>query len=373
MPTVKIAHLTPMRDPFSARTFAQSKGSVRDGFEVVIVAPHDRDESRDNVRIRALPTARNRLDRITRICLLCTQRALAERPDIYHLHDPDLVPWGLLLRLLGKRVIYDVHEDYITAAVVRHWLPGWAQPLLAAWVRLLNAVANRAFVILIAERYYRRSFPNAVDMLNYAKLDEYEGLAGIKHDPAARGRIRLLYAGSITESRGAHHHLRLLEHLPASAELLLIGQCSVSSLARTLAEHTSADPRFRFVFDPNWLAKERIIEAYHETWTAGLALFPDTSHYREKELTKFYEYMAAGLPIVCSNFPTWRDLIERQELGFCVDPKDPAAAVAAIRWLAEHPEAAQAMGERGRRLVQERFNWDSQMQILNDLYRRMLD
>ena len=369
---LKIAHLTPFRDPFSARTFGQAKGSVRGGFEVVIIAPHGRDESREGVRVRALPTPRGRLDRITRICFLCTRRAMAERPDIYHLHEPDMVPWGLFLRLLGRHVIYDVHEDYVTATVARPWLPDWARPLLAGWVRLLNAVANRAFVILIAERYYARSFPAAVEMLNYAKLEEYEGLGDIRRDKIENGPLRLLYAGSITEARGAYHHLRLLDYLPETAELLLVGQCSVPALARMLEARAAADARFRFVFDAHWLAKERIIEAYRETWTAGLALFPDSSHYREKELTKFYEYMAAGLPIVCSNFPVWRELVEGNRLGWSVDPEDPAAAIAAIRWLAEHPEEARAMGARGRRLVQEKFNWDSQMRVLNDLYRRML-
>jgi glycosyltransferase involved in cell wall biosynthesis len=369
---IKIAHLTPFRDPFSERTFAQSKGSVRDGFEVVIVAPYERDESRDGVRVRALPKARTRLDRITRICLLGTCKAMAERPDIYHLHEPDLVPWGLVLRLFGKHVIYDVHEDYVTATAVRPWLPGWARPLLASGVRLLNILARRFFVILIAERYYRRSFPDAVEMLNYAKLEEYDNLAGIKRTPVSLERIRLLYAGSITESRGARHHLRLLDHLPAPTELLLIGQCSVAPLAQELATRAAGDPRLRFVFDTHWLAKERIFEAYAEAWTAGLALFPDSPHYREKELTKFYEYMAAGLPIVCSNFPVWRELVEGYEVGLCVDPEQPEAAAEAIRWLAQNPQEAKAMGARGRCLVQERFNWDSQMTILNNLYRRML-
>jgi len=371
MPAAKIAHLTASRDPFSARTFAQSKGAVRDGFEVVIVAPHHADEARDGVQVRALPRVRGRLDRITRVCFLCTRRGMAERADIYHLHEPDMVPWGLFLRLLGRRVIYDVHEDYVTATVARPWLPDWARPLLAGWMHLVNAVARRAFVVLIAERYYARSFPGAVEMLNYAKLEEYDGLAGITRDPAAGDRIRLLYAGSVTESRGARHHLRLLDHLP-EAELLLIGQCSVPDLAAELEAQAAADPRLRFVYDAHWLAKERILEAYAEPWTAGLALFPDSPHYREKELTKFYEYMAAGLPIVSSDFAVWRALVEGFEVGLCVDPEDPEAAAAAIRWLVDNPEAARAMGERGRRLVRERFNWDSQMRILNDLYRRML-
>lgn len=372
MPVTRIVHLTPIRDPFEPRTFFEAQGAAAAGFAVTVVAPHAADEQRDGVTVLAVPRARNRLERITWTSFRCLRRGLAAKADIYHLHDPEFVLWGLLLRLLGKPVIYDVHEDYVTAAAVRPWLPGWARPLLAGAVHLLNALARRAFVIVIAERYYVRSFPEAVQVLNYAKLEEYAGLATIQREPAGQGPIRLLYAGAITESRGARQHLRLLEQLPEDARLRLIGFCDTDALEAELRAVAARDQRLELVSSRQWLPRERIVAAYAEPWTAGLALFPDTPHYREKELTKFFEYMAAGLPLVCSDFPVWRELVEGHALGWCVDPEDPVAAVATIHRLAAQPDEARAMGERGRRLVEERFNWGSQMRILNDLYRRLL-
>ena len=111
----------------------------------------------------------------------------------------------------------------------------------------------------------------------------------------------------------------------------------------------------------------------HAAWTAGLALFPDTPHYREKELTKFFEYMAAGLPIICSDFPVWRELVERHRLGLCVDPEDHRGR------RRRHPLARRAPRGSAAPWANAVVGWsksgstgDSQMRILNDLYRRML-
>src|SRR5438477_3719123 len=102
----------------------------------------------------------------------------------------------------------------------------------------------------------------------------------------------------------------------------------------------------------------RIRAAYEAGgWLCGLAVFPSTPHYVEKELTKFFEYMQAGLPIVCSTFPIWRALIAKEGTGLCVPPDEPQAIAAAVDWLIQHPVEAERMGRNGQRLVLERFNW----------------
>ena len=113
---------------------------------------------------------------------------------------------------------------------------------------------------------------------------------------------------------------------------------------------------------------ESMIRLFEEEWTACIAIFPQTEHYYEKELTKFFEYMAAGLPIVSSDFPTWRTLVEQPGAGLAVDPADWNDIIAAIQRLHDHPEEAVAMGLNGRKAVQERFNWQSQADNLLGLY-----
>ena len=370
MPKVKVAHLTSHHEPFDNRVFARECQSlVQAGYEVVLIVQHERDEVKEGVRIRAVPRYRNRLERVTRTAFLVFRQALAEEADIYHFHDPELIPWAMVLRLLGKRVVYDVHEDYAQAAGVRPWLPAWARRLVARFYDLLATIARAgASKVVIAERYYDRRFPGATYVLNYPRLEKFKALTTIERRRAST--IRLLYTGSITASRGALNHARILRHLP-EAELLMIGHCDAETAALLRAE-VGPEARLRLPHVDRWVEHEEIVEAYRQPWTCGLAVFSFSPHYCEKELTKFFEYMAAGLPILCSHFPAWRELIEGSGVGMCVDPEDPAAAAAAIRRLHADPALFQAMSEAGRQASLDRFSWSSQARNLVGAYRELL-
>lgn len=359
------------------------------------MAQHDQDETRDGIFICAVPKYRNRFERVTLTAYRVVRRAWRERPAVFHFHDPELIPWGLLLRLLGKRVIYDVHEDFTQAADVRPWLPGFARPLVARFSDFTAWLARKTMAIVIAERYYARRFPDATPVLNYPHLERSAELQAIERRADARPkRIRLLYIGSVTWSRGAFIHAELARRMPG-VEILISGACDPA--VATEIEQQSGDATLGIVAaDGNiswkkrssrpteevstivldgvgfYVPHERMLAAFHQEWTAGIAIFPYTEHYYEKELTKFFEYMAAGLPLVLSHFPTWRALVEGPNAGVVVDPNDWDTIMAAIRRLHENPDEAVATGLAGRRAVQERFNWQSQADNLVSLYARML-
>ena len=87
---------------------------------------------------------------------------------------------------------------------------------------------------------------------------------------------------------------------------------------------------------------------------------------------KLFEYMLAGLPIVASNLPRLSEIVIEVQCGILVDPSQPEAIAEALQWLLEHPTEAQAMGKRGRQAVLQTYNWNSQAQLLLDLYRRVV-
>ena len=367
----RIVHVTPIRSPFEPRTRFQCESAAKAGFEVALVAPAERDDEAAGVQLLAVPPPRSRLDRITRTALRVVRRALAWRPDLVTFHDPEFILWGLVFRVRGIPTVYDVHEDYAAAMAVRFWLPRPLRPLASWAMRALAALARRLYPVVIAERYYARIFPGAVEVLNYARLEELAPLMARPLEPPAR--IRLLYTGSIGRERGALHALRLLDRLPADAELRFVGYCPSRELARTLRTRAARDPRLQLVIDDErWVPRDAILAAYAEPWTATVALFPDSDHYRETEPTKFFESMAAGIPILCSDFPTWKALVADQRVGLVVDPEDPAAAAAAVHRLHRDPELARAMGARGRELVRRRYNWESQAERLVALYHELL-
>lgn len=396
MPSAKIAHLTSIHNILDNRIFyRECRSLAAAGYDVVLVAQHDRDELRDGIRILAVPPPRNRLERVTLTACRVVRRAWREQPAIFHLHDPELIPWGILLRLLGRQVIYDVHEDFSQAAAVRPWIPGPLRSLIARGLDVVARLAGKSMTIVIAERYYERRFPAATKVLNYPHRERSSALQAIERRPERQpDRIRLLYVGSVTVSRGALLHAELATRLPGS-ELLMSGICepAVAEQIRALSD----DANFGLIAADGQISWERrsrrpvhlaptillegvgfyvppesMLRLFEEQWTSCVAVFPRTEHYYEKELTKFFEYMAAGLPIVSSNFPTWRALVEQPGAGIAVDPADWDDIVAAIQWLHDHPREAVEMGLNGRKAAQEQFNWQSQADNLLGLYHSLI-
>jgi glycosyltransferase involved in cell wall biosynthesis len=81
--------------------------------------------------------------------------------------------------------------------------------------------------------------------------------------------------------------------------------------------------------------------------------------------------MAAGLPIITSDFPLFREIFQASGCGILVDPLNPQAISEAIKWLLDHPQEAEAMGLRGRQLVFSRYNWNNEGGKLVSLYGRL--
>lgn len=373
----KVVHLTSVHPPFDNRIFhKQCRTLAESGYEVVLVAPADQSQVRDGVRIRAVPRAGNRFARM----LLTTWRVflagLAEKGDIYHFHDPELIPVALLLRALGKRVVYDVHEDNVTSIMQKRYLPRIVRMVLAKVFGWFELVASRAFTVVLAERYYSRRFPAGVQILNYPRRDFFEfGGSALERETipeSVEQTTRLIYTGSVTIDRGALIYAKMVAEMP-NISITVVGQCSPELAAEMRRVAGDGASRLEIIGEGTFVPFSEIAAIYRSRkWTAGLAIFPETPHYVEKELTKFFEYMAAGIPILASNFPAWRQLIEGNGVGLCVDPEDMGSIRGAIEKLARDEGCVIKMGHNGRRAVAERFNWDVEGKKLLNLYDKLM-
>jgi glycosyltransferase involved in cell wall biosynthesis len=342
------------------------------GYDVALVVPDpDGDRVLKGVRILTVPVPNGRKRRILETTRAVIARGLAEDADIYQFHDPELILPALRLRAKGKPVVFDVHEDYYTSILDKTpYLSGSAARVVASGYYVVERLTRRAFHTVIAERYYARRFPEAVPVLNYPRLEQFaEVLAG--RPAAPPDRPRLVYTGGLNAERGALVYADLARVMP-DAEVHVVGR-TPADLAQRMRERAGDGlDRLHITGIGSQLPFSAILDAYRQPWTCGLAVMPDTGHYREKELTKFFEYMAAGIPILASNFPVWRQLIEGNDVGLCVDPTDLEAVMAAIRRLQANPADARRMGENGRRLIMSTFNWATQAERLIGLYREIL-
>lgn len=371
MDNIKVCHLTTVHSPFDPRIFRKELGSlVKAGYDVSLIAQHDKNETIDGVHVVALPKAAGRLHRMMTLPLKAFWLAIGLKADIYHFHDPELIPIGIVLRLLDKIVIYDVHEDYVTAMAVKDYMPRWLRNIIALLMRVPEGMSKWFFIIVLAETYYRERFPKGHILRNYPLLADMKTV-NRKCDEKAESPCRVIYTGNLTEERGALIYANIPK-LRSNVEVYCIGNCASKVADKMSVIVESNYSRLYIEGIDTHVPFNRILEYYGKyNWLAALAIFLPDPHSIRKELTKFYEYMMMGIPIIASNFSVWKTLIEKNECGICVDPLNMSEIAEAIEFLSQNPDVRKQMGENGKRLVMEQYNWETEGKKLLLLYQNL--
>ena len=376
MAAPEVYHLTNVHSPFDARIFyKQAQTLAQAGYAVTVVGPGPEAwcGERAGVRVQTVPVARGVGQRFLNLWRLL-RVGLGADAACFHFHDPELLPVGAVLRLCGRRVIYDVHEHFPLVAMVRPWVPTRLRRPLSRLVDWGERSLARFFVTAVVgvveeqgERFASRPF--AV-VKNYPRLEWFSPSRG-KLGPCA-----LVHIGSLSEDRGGLFLLEIMRELAKThpqARLLSVG-----------AFH-SQELRERFeVRRREWGLEEQIHYSekrvpYDELGAViaacQIGLVP--GQISPKNLasfvpTKLFEYLACGLPVVASDLPSIRRFHAVADWGLLADPRDPAAHARAIGCLLDNPVGAQAKGAQARRAAEEHFNWEAEGEKLLALYERIV-
>jgi glycosyltransferase involved in cell wall biosynthesis len=364
---IKVAHLTSVHDAADARiTHKECATLSQAGYDVVVIAPEPKRTLPFNIRHRTVPAPRNRFERFSQTVRHVYRAAREERADVYHFHDPELIPVGIALQLGGARMIFDVHEDIPLDIRTKAWIPRALQPIVsAAATTVLRYVQKRFTAIVPATPSIAESFthPRTIVVRNYPRLEEL-ALDGAEIPYHSRPNTAI-YLGNITLVRGLVQMVNAMAdaRLPADARLLLAGEFEDATLRDDAAALTGW-PR---VDAPGRIARNRLGDAMNGA-RIGLLVLQPTASFEQSLPTKLFEYMAAGLPVIISRTLACREIVERHQCGIVVDPRDSAEIATAMCRLFEQTDEARAMGERGRQAVYGRYEWDSEGRTLLKLY-----
>jgi glycosyltransferase involved in cell wall biosynthesis len=367
----RVAILSSVHPPFDTRIFQkQARSLARAGYDVTLVVPCERDETVDGVKLRALSRPGNRFRRMLAAPRQVLREALRIGADVYHFHDPELIPVGLVLKALGRRVIYDVHEDVPKSILGKTYLPRPLVRPLAGLSRLVEQAASRAFdLIVLARDDIADSFgrhPRTLLIRNYPSRASFPDVSRVARGD---GDFLVAYSGGLTPGRGAVEMVDALALVPerCHARMVIFGKFWPDDLEARIRSR----PGFARVDYRGWVAYETL-SAELARADAGLVCFlPEPNHVNAGP-TKLFEYMAAGLPVIASDFPMWREVVEGNECGLCVDPSDPSAIAEAITRLADDPARRAEMGANGRRAVERLYNWEAEAGRLLEAYARLL-
>lgn len=363
MKRIKVCVLTSVHPAFDNRIFhKQCRTLAAAGYEVVLIVPHGQDEYVDGVRIRAVSKPKSRLRRVLRTTWQVYTQALKEKADVYHIHDPELLTWAQVLRFTGKPVIYDMHENVPKSIVSKHWI----NPVLRQIVSKLYNWVERVFLlnsinVIFAENSYTKDYnwKNGTVILNVPHLGSFPVWQG-KYDRPTVG-----YIGGVSRLRGSLVTARALNTLKERGyhvDWECIGPIS-NGHKREIME----------IVGPQGISIRGYMLPY-DGWSIiakchiGLAILQPIPNYLESYPTKMFEYMALGLPVIASSFPLYREIVDGNNCGICVDPTNSTEIAQAIQWLIDHPEDAVSMGTRGQEAVRNKYNWSTEANKLLELY-----
>jgi glycosyltransferase involved in cell wall biosynthesis len=369
----RVCHLTSVHAVTDARIFLKECASlVKADYDVSLVVPLTISEEKNGIKIVGVPSSNtSRFFRLTttmsRVCIA----ALRTKADIFHFHDPELIGVGLLLRFVGKKVIYDVHEDYPLEIRNRYWLPRRLQKPTSCILKFIENFSARCFDgIVAATPEIAKKFlplnPRTVVIRNFPLLDEFLPENGILWE---NRRDAVISIGSIDISLGIKEIVEAtgIVRRKKNAQLILAGKFAPESLQGDM----QSLPGWKNVDYRGFLSREEVKKLLNQA-KAGLVIRRPEVHYLVSYPTKLFEYMSSGLPVIAADFPLWRKIVEGAGCGLLVNPLDPKSIADAIIYILEHPEEAKKMGDKGREAVEQYYNWVNEEKKLLRMYEILL-
>ena len=367
MKKVRVLHISTAHPPHDPRIVFKQGQTLSDHYEVYCALPHADPTVAPAIHFIWLPYFKRVLWRILLVCPLILLRGLWLRPKIVHLYVPEFIPFAFLFQAMGAQVIYEVQENLYKKMHLKTLNRGF---LLEKAFRWFDRLAQRHFYLIFTEHGYLSTYthlakPHAI-IYNYPSLPFLEPFRQ-PYQPKPN-QPSFFYIGLISFERAFDTLVDALAKLKA-----VYPQVTVHLFGRRTFTDIDLEklPRFTYVRDHvrfyGYTDQRTAFSSINEA-TAGLALLKPVGDYPESYPTKLFEYMALGLPVVTSNFPLYRDVVDRHKCGICVSPDSPQQVANALAYLIEYPEEARAMGQRGREAVEKMYNWHSESEKLLNFY-----
>jgi glycosyltransferase involved in cell wall biosynthesis len=363
-----IVHLTSVHPRDDIRIFyKECRSLVTGGYAVtLLVADGLGDSVREGVKIIDVGHEKGRVRRILRTTSRMLSKAKELGADVYHLHDPELIPVGLRLKRLGKFVVFDAHEDVPKQLLGKPYLTPFVLKLLSMSFTIFERYACSRFDgILAATPSIRDKFleinANTIDVNNYPLIGELDAT-----EPWSTKTREVCYVGNIAGLRGIREMVQAINLVSEPAVLTLVGRFTEPVIESEVKTYKG------------WgrvtalgVCDRQGVKAALDRAVAGLVTLHPAINYLDALPIKMFEYMAAGIPVIASNFPLWQKIVEDHDCGVCVDPLNPRAIAAAIDLFLENRAYAETMGLNGALAVKNYFNWGIEEKKLLAFYSRI--
>lgn len=369
----KVAHLTSVHVRSDTRVlYRECESLVMAGYDVSLIVCDGlgNDIVYGTKIIDVGSYRRNRLLRVGLGTFSIFKTALQSNAEIYHFHDPELIPVGLFLKIKGKRVIFDIHENIGGQIKMKRWLP--LRKMISKLYFVFDIISIKAFHIILAEdsyaKIYNKLSKRYVIIKNMPKLTLFD-----KYIVPRGDKKGIFYIGVIAKERGIYHvleALRIIKEKGIHFHFHCVGSIGTGD------ENKISDKLTKYGLEEcvTFYGRLELVKGYQysKECRVGVAILAPSENYKESYSTKMFEYMAAGMPVVTSNFPIYKKVVETHACGICVDPFNTQEIARAFEYLMLNDEEANRMGKNGRSAVEKKYNWMIENNKMLNLYEGLL-
>lgn len=370
----KICVLTTVHQAYDGRIYhKQCKSLKKAGYDVTLLAPKpDKMIKDDGINLIPIEKPKNELKRFLH-AFKVFKLAKETKADLYHFHDPELIPVGVLLRIFTRKpVIFDVHEHYPNAIMSKKYLKPWLKkPIRLAYevIEKLSLPILSGVIYTTEEIGKRYKSYTSCKIENYPLTDMFPPLQKVKGD-----HHTLLYLGGITRIRGIEELIDGFAKVAIErpeAKLLFVGGFESDSFEREIKQKVKEHHLEEKVQFKGKVPYEQI-EGYLSTASIGIIPYLPVPNHLVCLPNKLFEYMAAGVAVISSDFPHYRKVVESSSSGLLIDPESPQSIAKAMISLLDDATLTDEMGQNGRVAFETKYNWNSEEEKLVAFYRKIL-
>lgn len=364
--TVKVCHISTVHQAMDVRIFyKECKSLSQGGYDVSLVVTHDKEEVVEGIHIIPLSNNQSRLYRFFVKGWSALNKALKTKAEIYHFHDPELIPLGRVLKLLGKKVIYDVHEDVPMQILTKEWINPSLRKAVSRVFNWYEKGSSKRFDRVVAAR---PDIGSKFKSNNVSIVRNMPVLNIIQNVSPANVEVTkpvVIYAGGITEIRGIKEIIDAVGLLDGLVEFWLFGPWDYEEYK----DRCKKSNGWRYTKDMGYVPLKEVY-SYMKKASIGIVNFLPAPNHLYTMPNKPFEYMTCGLPVIMSSFAYWKELFSDHVVY--AEPSSPENIANAIKSIVNDKDYARKLGEEGKKYILENFSWESEQEILLREYEKLV-
>ncbi len=325
------------------------------------------------VRPRVLSTVKRVLHPWHRITLFSnfwdasTDIVMEWRPDVVHSCDLEgLVSARRVAKRLGVPHVHDCHELFLERLQF-----SWMEKVLLRRIEHREIQGADVITVVnksIGEEYERRFGVQSVVVRNCADRPETIVRRDVRRLANLPEEVDVvLYQGGLQGGRGLHEVIRSAEWLPTNAFLVVLGYGPLREELEELAAELNLSDRVRFV---EAVPPDELLGVTASA-TVGIVPYQPVSLNNELSLpNKIFEYLTVGLPVVVSDVPELRRIVDESGCGRTYDSFDPKSLAAAVRDVLS--PAVRGAAAAAALAYGDANTWEAEQRILHGIYDGLL-